>query len=125
METSVQVFIDLCQWDTSRFFIFSDNVFGSLIYYSHLLSLTLAFLIGFFVLFQNRKELVNRLLFLILISFSLWVLFDLILWANERPDFIMFFWAMILLVEPLIYALSVYFFSAFVEKKDISLKKKI
>ena len=115
----------MCQWDTSKFLIFSDNVFGPLIYYSHLLALTLALAVGIFVFFQNRKELINRLLFLILVAFSFWVFFDLILWANERPDFIMFFWAMILLAEPLVYALSVYFIDVFIEKEDMGLKKKI
>ncbi|OGI90485.1 hypothetical protein A2911_02795 [Candidatus Nomurabacteria bacterium RIFCSPLOWO2_01_FULL_40_15] len=125
METSVQTFIEMCQWDTSRFLIFSDNVFGTLIYYSHILAFILAIAVGLFVFFNNRKILVNRLLFFIMSSFAAWVFFDLILWANEKPDFIMFFWALILLVEPLIYALSVYFVSVFIEKKDISLKKKI
>jgi len=125
METSVQTFIEMCQWDTSRFLIFSDNVFGTLIYYSHILAFILAIVVGLFVFFNNRKILVNRLLFFIMSSFAAWVFFDLILWANEKPDFIMFFWALILLVEPLIYALSVYFVSVFIEKKDISLKKKI
>lgn len=37
----------------------------------------------------------------------------------------MFFWSLILLVEPLIYALSVYLIDVFLEKKDSSLKKKI
>lgn len=115
----------MCEWDPSAFFIFSDNVFGSLIYYSHFLAIVLALAVGFFVFFQNRKMLQNRLLFLIMLSFSAWVFFDLILWANERPDFIMFFWSMILLVEPLVYALCVYFIDVFIEKKDISFRKKV
>lgn len=125
MSPSIQSFIDICQWDASRFLIFSDNVFGQLIYYSHFLAIILALLIGFFIFFQNRKELINRLLFLIMVSFSAWVFFDLILWANERPDFIMFFWAMILLAEVMVYALSLYFVSVFIEKKDVSFGKKI
>ena len=114
----------MCQWDPSKFFIFSNNVFGPLIYYSHLLAIILALTVGFFVFFQNRKELQNRILFLIMASFAAWVLFDLVLWANERPDFIMFFWSMILLVEPLVYALCVYFIDVFIEKRDISFKKR-
>lgn len=125
MQPAVKHFIEICEWDISRFLIFSDNVFGTLIYYSHLLVLILALIVGFFVFLKGRRELVNRLLFLIMLAFSAWVFFDLVLWANERPEFIMFFWAMILLVEPLIYALSLYFLSVFVEKQDISFKKKI
>ncbi len=125
METVISDFIAMCEWDTARFLVFSANVFGPLIYYSHMLSLVLAVAVGFFVFFQNRKELVNRLLFLIMLAFALWVFFDLILWANEKPSLIMFFWGMILVAEPLIYALSVYFVSVFVEKRDISFRKKV
>jgi len=125
METSIQTFIYLCQWDTAKFLIFSNNVFGTLIYYSHFIALILALVAGFFVFFRDRKVLVNRLLFLIMVTFSIWIFFDLILWANEKDYLIMFFWSMILIVEPLIYGLCVYFVDVFIEKKDASLKKKI
>lgn len=125
METSIQTFKDMCQWDASRFLIFSDNVFGSLIYYSHFLALILSLLVGIFVLSRDKKSLLNQLLFMIMFCFSLWVLFDLILWANEKDYLIMFFWSLMLIIEPLIYALSVYFVDVFVNKKDISFGKKI
>lgn len=125
METSIQNFVELCQWDQSSFLIFSNNVFGGLIYYSHFLALLLALIVGFYVFFVDRKSIVNRLLFLIMIIFSIWVFLDLVLWANEKNYLIMFFWSVILVVEPLIYALSVYFIDVFIEQKDISFKKKI
>lgn len=125
METSIQQFIELCQWDASRFLILSDNVFGALIYYSHFVALLLALIVGFYVFIIDKKSLVNRLLFLMMITFSVWVFLDLVLWANEKSYLIMFFWSAILVVEPLIYALSVYFIDVFIEKKDISFKKKI
>ncbi|OGI71074.1 hypothetical protein A3B84_02950 [Candidatus Nomurabacteria bacterium RIFCSPHIGHO2_02_FULL_35_13] len=115
----------MCQWDTARFLIFSDNVFGTLIYYSHFLALILSFLVGLFVFWKDRKSLVNKLLFLIMFLFSVWVFFDLILWANEKNHFIMFFWSAMLIIEPLIYALCVYFIDVFVEKKDVTFKKKV
>ena len=115
----------MCQWDTARFLIFSDNVFGTLIYYSHFLALILSFLVGLFVFWKDRKSLVNKLLFLIMFLFSVWVFFDLILWAYEKNHFIMFFWSAMLIIEPLIYALCVYFIDVFVEKKDVTFKKKV
>jgi len=107
MDMITQTFIELCEWDSSRFLIFSDNVFGTLIYYSHFLAMILALVVGFFVFSQNKKGLVNKLLFFIMLFFATWTFLDLVLWANERPDFIMFFWSLILLVEPLVYALCV------------------
>lgn len=117
METSIQTFIDMCQWDTSKFLIFSNNVFGTLIYYSHFLALILALVVGLFVFLKGKNQLVNRLLSLIMFLFSLWVFFDLILWANEKDYFIMFFWSAMLIIEPLIYALCVYFIDVFIEKR--------
>jgi len=125
METSIQTFINMCQWDPSQLLIFSNNVFGTLIYYSHFLALILSLLVGVFVLSKDRKGLLNKLLFFIMITFSLWVFFDLILWGNERPELIMFFWSAMLIIEPLIYALCVYFVGVYIEKKDISFRKKV
>lgn len=125
METSIQNFIEMCQWDPSVFMIFSGNVFGKLIYYSHFLALSLSLIVGMFLLYRGNKILVNRILALIMFTFSIWVFFDLILWANEKPKFIMFFWSTMLVVEPLIYALSVYFIDVFINKKDITFKKKV
>ena len=124
METSIQAFVEMCGWDTARFLVFSNNVFGTLIYYSHFLALILSLSIGVFILFRDRESLINQLLFLITLTFSLWASFDLFLWANEKPDLQMFVWSTIIFVEPLIYVLCLYFVDVFINKKDISLKKK-
>ena len=97
-----------CGWDAARFLIFSDNVFASLVYYSHLGPLIVALLIGIAVIVNNPRALVNRALFTITISFAVWVYFDLILWATEKPEYTMFFWSAIVPFELLIYAASWY-----------------
>lgn len=124
MNEAVQNFIAMCEWDQASFLIFSDNVFGNLIYYSHGLAFVLALLIGLFVLWKGKNSLLNKILFFIMLSFSVWSLFDLILWATERPDLVMFFWSALMIIEPLIYALSVYFLYVFIRKRDIKLRKK-
>ncbi len=125
METSIQTFISMCNWDPARFLIFSDNVFGPLIYYSHFFALIPSFLIGLFIYLNDRKSLTNKILFFITNTFSLWVFADLALWANEKPDLQMFFWSLLVIIEPIIYAACVYFIYVFIAKKDISLNKKI
>ncbi|MBP6908598.1 MAG: hypothetical protein KBB75_02145 [Candidatus Pacebacteria bacterium] len=114
-----------CEWDTAQFLIFSDNVFGPLVYYSHFFAIILSLGIGFLVFLKDKKSLTGKILFFITIIFSLWVFSDLVLWASEKPDLIMFFWSLQVIIEPLIYAASVYFVDVFIEKKDISLGKKI
>lgn len=125
MDTNIQNFIEACEWGASKFLIFSDNVFGQLIYYSHLLPLILSLFVGFFVLSRGTRFLNNRLLFIITFLFSIWAFLDLVLWANESPRVIMFSWALILLVETMIYAFSVYFLCVFIEQRDLSIKEKI
>lgn len=114
-----------CGFDTAKFFIFSENVFGPLIYYSHFFSLFLSFGIGIFIFSKDRKSLINQILFFITTIFSLWIIFDLVLWANEKSQLIMFFWSVMILLEILIYASSLYFIDVFVSRKDVSVKKKI
>lgn len=98
----------LCEWDNAWLLIFSDNVFAPLIYYSHLGPLIASLLIGFAVIFNNPKAAVNRALFVMTAAFSTWVFFDLVLWASEKPEYIMFFWSAIVSVELLIYASAWY-----------------
>ncbi len=124
MNTNIQQFIEICAWDKADFLIFSSNVFGNLIYYSHFLALALALLVGWFVVSQGRKVLLNNILAFMMITFSSWVFFDLVVWATERPDYSMFFWSITILVELLVYAISVYFIYVFVNKKDTSLRLK-
>jgi len=114
-----------CEWDTSQYLIISDNVFVPLIYYSHISTLILSLLLGFFILFNNKKALPNILLFLTTVFLAIWIFGDLVLWATEKPELTMFFWSIVNLVEPMVYAFLFYFFSTFIEKKDISLTKKI
>ncbi len=125
METSIQSFINMCQWDTANFFIFSNNVFAPLIYYSHFFALMPSFLIGLVIFLKDRKSLTNKILFFITTMFSVWVFADLVLWANEKPELIMFFWSLQVIIEPIIYAACVYFIYVFITKKDTGLGIKI
>ncbi len=115
----------LCNWDSAQFLIFSGNVFSDTIYYSHLLSLVSALVIGVFILLKDRTALVNRLLFLLTSLFALWSFFDLILWANDRVELIMFVWAATILIEVLIYFFSLYFIYVYINEKDVDWTKKV
>lgn len=72
MDSTIQNFIQMCEWDSSRFLIFSDNVFGSLIYYSHLFAIVLSLFIGVVVFLSGRKILTNRLLSSMMFLFAVW-----------------------------------------------------
>ena len=114
-----------CNWDTARFLIFSNNVYDSLIYYSHLVPLILSLVIGFFVFIKGRNELINKVLFFLTVVFSVWVYFDLILWATEKHEYSMFFWSIMAPLELLIYVSAFYLMYLFIFKKDPSIWKKL
>lgn len=115
----------MCNWDTPRFLIFSGNVFDPLIYYSHLTALVLSFGFGLFVFLSNRKAITTQVLFVITLLMGSWMFGDLVLWATDKPSYTMSFWSSINLIEPFIYAFSLYFVYLFVDEKDISLRKKL
>ncbi|MDB5264589.1 MAG: Two-component system, NarL family, sensor histidine kinase BarA [Parcubacteria group bacterium] len=117
--------IQACEWARPSFLIFSSNVFDPLIYYSHITALVVSLGFGLFVLMKNRKSLAARILFLITLCLGTWLFSDLVVWATDRPEFTMFFWSLTILTEPLVYLFSLYFVYVFIDKKDISFKKKL
>ena len=115
----------MCEWDPAKFLIFSDNVFGVFIYYSHLFPLVVSLIFTTFVFFKNPRFLATRWLLVTILLLSLWLFFDLILWATEDPSFTMFFWSIVNMIEPMIYAGILFFIYAFVDGKSISFKEKL
>ena len=122
---TIQELINACQWDTTQFFVLSKNVFDPLIYYSHLLPLSLSLLLGIFVFIKNPKLLTSRILFCITLLFGAWVFCDLVTWATDKPAHTMFFWAVLVTIEPLLYAACLYFVQVFITEKDSGLKSKV
>ncbi len=112
----------ICGWDTASFFIFSENVFGNFIYYSHLLPAIAGFVISIFVFSQNPKNLASRTLLFMMTCFGIWSFLDLILWATEKPDYTMFVWSIMIFFDLLIYVGSLYFLYAFIENRYPSWK---
>ncbi|TAK59321.1 sensor histidine kinase [Patescibacteria group bacterium] len=102
----------LCPWESAQYLIFSSNV-PPLLYYSHFVAIIAAFFVALYIFIRKEKDLPTQLLALLLISFVIWAFFDLILWAENRPEYAAFFWSLQVLIEPLIYAIGFYFFYAF------------
>ena len=114
-----------CNFDVAKFLVFSGNVFDPIIYYSHLLPFFLSLGIGLLVFLQDRKRLVNQIFFSITLFFIMWVFSDLVIWATEKQYLTMFFWSTQNILEPLIYASSLYFVYVFLNKKDLILRNKL
>lgn len=97
-----------------------------LLLYSHIPTAAVALLMGGFVFWHGRKDLPNRILFLISIAFALWVASDLVVWIYfDYTQATLFAWSFFGVLSVAIYILSYYFFITFVKKKDISAKEKV
>ena len=106
------------------YFFFSTDI-PPLLYYSHIPTTIIAILMGLFVFFNGRKNLLNQLLLLISLCFSLWMFINLILWTNIHSEILTFAWSFLRVLSSLISILSIYFIYVFLEKKDISLALKL
>ena len=55
---------------------------------------------------------------ILFILFSLWIVIDLILWATNRTDVVMFFWSIQILVEPLIFVIAFFLFNSYSKRRQ-------
>jgi signal transduction histidine kinase len=113
-----------CDWDTTQYLVFSQNVFDPLIYYSHLGPFVASLTLFLFIFFANREDYLNKLLLFLIFLFCAWSIFDLYLWASDKGENIMFVWSILIFLEILIYATSLYFVYYFIQKKDFPLSIK-
>jgi len=113
----------LCPWEDPRYLIFSSNV-PDVLYYSHILAIVIALLFGTFVFFNNKTS-VTKVLFAMVSLFSLYVVLDLVVWAGNRSDTVLFLWSLQILIEPFIFLCSLYLTYLFLGYKTISSKTKI
>ena len=125
MSTEVINLIQACQWGASHFLIISNNVFSPLLYYTYFGAAIPTLIIGLFVYFNNKKSLENKLLLLTVLSFVFWIFCNLVTWATEIPSYTMFFWTLLIIVEPFVYFFAFYFSYVFLNRKDFSFKQKI
>jgi signal transduction histidine kinase len=113
-----------CQWDQASFFLFSENVFSPLIYYSHLFPAVAGLLLTLIIWSQKKRSLINNVFALLALLFSIWSLMDLMLWATERPEIIMFVWSSLIYFEVLIYACALYLSYLFFYERDAPFRLK-
>ncbi|HOW60129.1 MAG TPA: HAMP domain-containing sensor histidine kinase [Candidatus Moranbacteria bacterium] len=113
----------LCPGEYPNFLILSSDV-PFILYYALIPGMLISLLLGFFVLYKRKNELDSKLLFLVSIAFFIWGFFALVLFATVESRSVIFFWSLTILIEPLIYILSLYLTYVFIYKKDISFLKK-
>jgi signal transduction histidine kinase len=106
-----------------KFLFFTDQL-SPLLYYSHLPTVGAALFLGFFILRKN-KTLSSKILFTLILLFSLWTILNLFLWTNPDSRILMMIWSFFGIISSTIFIASIYFVYVFIEKKDVSLKIKM
>lgn len=113
----------LCNLPTPHYLVFS-SIIPKIVYYSHLPILAGSLALGLFVYFRGKKYLANRVLFAMLMAFSCWLFFDMITWASNRPDLVMFSWSTLVFFETMVYAGGFYLANVILLKRDLSRGEK-
>ena len=108
----------ICPWDAPTFFIFSSNI-PTLLYYSHTLAISGALIFGTMLFVKVRNDLSVNLFITTIALFSVWIILDVLTWAANRVDVVLFYWGLTILVEVLTYAAAFYFSYVFINKKDM------
>jgi signal transduction histidine kinase len=113
-----------CNIPAPQYGIFSSNA-PTLLYYSHIPVIIIAILFGLLIIVNNKKAILNRLLFFISIAFSGWLILDIVQWTTNIPGVAIFTWSLAIVLEVLVFAATLYLVSVFSYGNDISLKKKL
>lgn len=109
----------ICPYFEEPLYFFYVPELSALLYYSHIPAIVVALLIGIAVLLNDPKSLLNRLLFAICVSFSVWTFCTLIAWTNIHSDILLFAWSFLGPAAGLISIFSIYFTYVFLTKRDV------
>ena len=102
----------LCPWEPATYLFFSSNV-PALVHYSHMVAILAAAIVAVYVFFNSPRSIVPQLFLMLVTTFSAWTILDLVLWATNRPDVVMFAWSLQILLEPLTYGIAFFLYYQF------------
>ena len=90
------------------YLLFSHDV-PALLYYAQVPATIIALLLGFYIFWNGKHLLLNRLLLLISVLFSLWIFTTLIVWAGNDGGLMAFIWPFYDLILSFIVIFCIYF----------------
>lgn len=99
--------------------------YGEVIYYSHFIPVAIALVLIFFILTRAKFSFLSYVFSFFVLSFSVWLLGDVVTWISKDYFLITAFWAPLDFINILFYILGAYFFAVLVTGKDVSWKWKI
>ena len=108
----------LCPWEAPTYLIFSSNV-PTLLYYSHFIAILAAILFAVALIPKLKESRPARWFLVSILFFIIWTAIDVLLWASNRPDLVLFYWNLQVLLEMLIFSSAFYFAYAFITGKGL------
>jgi signal transduction histidine kinase len=114
----------LCPWEPAQYFFFSSNV-PTLLYYSHFVAILAAVIFAIALIPRVRESLAVKLYLVSVFFFTAWTIIDVLLWASNRADIVLFYWSLQLLLELLLYTSAFYFAYVFIAQKDLPFSGKL
>src|SRR3989344_4839775 len=93
--------------------------------YSHIIPVVLALILGSFVFIKTKFDLLSKIFLAFIITFSIWLIGDVIIWTSNNYYLVYAIWSFILYIEILFYILGLYFAIVFVRKSDINIIYKM
>lgn len=103
----------------------SFNTLRVIASYSHIVPVTLSLILGLFVSFKAKFNFFSKVFLAFILTFSMWLIGDAIVWTSENYTLIYTTWSFLLYLEIIFYTLGLYFAVVFIKKADISSKYKI
>lgn len=82
-------------------------------YYTHLVSAGILLMIGFFLLFRNKQNVLTKPFFFLSFIFGLWLIFDVFLWTSNNYHIVNMFWSLTDYTAVIGFLSAIYFFYAF------------
>ncbi len=104
---------------------FANSGVLSIAYYSHLVPVAIALFLGFYGLIKAKFSVISTVFCLFTVSFSLWLLGDMVTWTTPHYQPIIFFWSWLDYSNVVFFALGVYFFGVLARGKISVLEKVI
>ena len=103
----------------------SFNTLRVIASYSHIVPVILSLTLGLFVSFKAKFNFFSKVFLVFILTFSMWLIGDAIVWTSENYTLIYTTWSFLLYLEIIFYTLGLYFAVVFIKKSDISSKYKI
>jgi signal transduction histidine kinase len=97
----------------------STNALHTVAYYSHLIPIAASVILSIFIYKYSNLKLARNIFIVFVLSFSIWLIADLVTWVSPNYYLVHFFWSLLDYVNLIFVLLAFYLFWIIVVKKDL------